>query len=126
MMPCSANWPSYLSYPSGSSTIKINDMATEQLETKTPATGPEAEALLPIGGMTCASCVRRVERALSKVEGVHQAAVNLATERATVRYDPSVANLAQLRAAVERAGYTVPTEEALLPIEGMTCASCVR
>jgi Cu+-exporting ATPase len=101
-------------------------MATEQLETKIPPAGPEAEALLPIGGMTCASCVRRVERALSKVEGVHQAAVNLATERATVTYDPTVADMAQLRAAVEHAGYTVPSEETILPIEGMTCASCVR
>src|SRR5690349_9007887 len=101
-------------------------MATEKLETKTAPTGPEAEALLPIGGMTCASCVRRVERALAKVEGVHQATVNLATERATVTYDPARVDLGQLRTAVEHAGYTVPTEEALLPIEGMTCASCVR
>src|SRR5215212_2368791 len=101
-------------------------MATEQLEQTTPTAGPETEALLPIGGMTCASCVRRVERALSKVEGVHSAGVNLATERATVKYDPTLVDLSKLRAAVEGAGYTVPSEEALLPIEGMTCASCVR
>src|SRR5438132_1221323 len=86
----------------------------------------EAEIVLPIGGMTCASCVRRVERALSKVEGVQNAAVNLATERATVKYDPSVADVAAMRTAVEHAGYSVPTEEVTLPIEGMTCASCVR
>jgi Cu+-exporting ATPase len=83
------------------------------------------ELTLPIGGMTCASCVRRVERALQKVEGVSEAGVNLATERATVKYDPSVATLDNLKAAVERAGYTVPTEQVSLPIEGMTCASCV-
>ena len=76
--------------------------------------------------MTCASCVRRVERALSKVEGVKEASVNLATERAIVRYDPSVTGVPAMRQAVEHAGYTVPTEEAILPIEGMTCASCVR
>jgi P-type Cu+ transporter len=47
------------------------------------------EARLPITGMTCASCVRRVEKALEKVDGVTRASVNLATERATVAYDPS-------------------------------------
>ena len=57
--------------------------------------------------MTCASCVRRVERALGKVEGVRSASVNLATERATVVFDPASTGLAQLTAAVERAGYGV-------------------
>jgi Cu+-exporting ATPase len=57
--------------------------------------------------MTCASCVRRVERALSRVPGVSEASVNLATEKARVVFDPSVASLEQLSAAVERAGYKV-------------------
>src|SRR3954447_24082295 len=98
-------------------------------ETEKPAvpvpgvTANTTELTLPIGGMTCASCVRRVERALQKVEGVTEAGVNLATERATVKYDPNVASIDNLKAAVERAGYTVPTEETSLPIEGMTCAS---
>jgi len=55
--------------------------------------------------MTCASCVRRVERALGKVPGVGAVAVNLATERATVDFYPGAATVAELRAAVERAGY---------------------
>ena len=76
--------------------------------------------------MSCASCVRRVERALSKVEGVHSAGVNLATERATVTYNPTKVTLSTLRTAVESVGYTMPGEEVRLPIEGMTCASCVR
>src|SRR5712691_6017938 len=63
------------------------------------------EVTLPILGMTCASCVRRVERALSKVEGVSAATVNLATEKARVVFDPSVATLERLAAAVEKAGY---------------------
>ena len=62
---------------------------------------------LPIEGMTCASCVRRVEKALLKVEGVSEASVNLATERAHVALDPSRATLEHVRAAVEKAGYTV-------------------
>ena len=57
--------------------------------------------------MTCASCVRRVEKGLAKVPGVTAASVNLATERATVAYDPATADLAALRTAVERAGYRV-------------------
>ncbi|MCA1599599.1 MAG: cation transporter, partial [Chloroflexi bacterium] len=55
--------------------------------------------------MTCASCVARVERKLGKVEGVRSAAVNLATERATVAYDPSRVKVARLIGAVEAAGY---------------------
>ncbi len=139
---------------------------------------------LPISGMTCASCVRRVEKALAKVPGVTEASVNLATEKARVDFDPQTVNLDQLRQAVEKAGYGVrpletpppspplageggqvsiplslplagegsgrgrlapttppsflgkgagglgspvaPAGELSLPIEGMTCASCVR
>jgi Cu+-exporting ATPase len=60
---------------------------------------------LPIQGMTCASCVRRVEKTLSRVEGVEKASVNLATEKAYVVLDPSVATVGRLREAVEHAGY---------------------
>jgi len=69
------------------------------------ATGGEAWQELAISGMTCASCVARVERTLGKVEGVRSAAVNLATERATVAYDPSRVKVARLIGAVEAAGY---------------------
>jgi heavy metal translocating P-type ATPase len=78
---------------------------------------------LPIEGMTCASCVARVERALKAVPGVTGAAVNLATEQATVTgeaLDPS-----RLARAVEDAGYDVPARTMDLVVEGMTCASCV-
>jgi len=93
-----------------------------------PAATPPAqrEISLPITGMTCASCVRRVERTLGKVPGVGEANVNLASERATVSYDPALVTLADLEGAVEKAGYGVRHEEITLPITGMTCASCVR
>jgi Cu+-exporting ATPase len=65
----------------------------------------EAELELAVSGMTCASCVRRVEKALSKVPGAHQATVNLATERAHVEYDPKAAAPEAFVAAVEKAGY---------------------
>jgi Cu+-exporting ATPase len=74
--------------------------------------------------MTCASCVARVEKALTKVPGVREASVNLATEAAAVEASPEV-DLGALRAAVEKAGYEVPEQALSLQIEGMTCASCV-
>jgi len=60
---------------------------------------------IPVEGMTCASCVRRVENALAKVPGVLSASVNLATERATVTFLPGQVAIADLRRAVEDAGY---------------------
>ena len=74
---------------------------------------PPAACTLEIGGMTCASCVRRVEKALARVDGVSGAEVNLATEVATVRFDPQAVGLDELAAAVARAGYTAtPRREA--------------
>ena len=64
-----------------------------------------AEIALPIAGMTCASCVNRIERFLRKTDGVADAQVNLATEIATVRYEPGVTGRAELEQAVEAAGY---------------------
>jgi Cu+-exporting ATPase len=63
------------------------------------------EVVIPIGGMTCASCSAAVERALGKLDGVESASVNLATERATVSYDPAKARLSALKGAIEKAGY---------------------
>ena len=73
--------------------------------------------ILPIGGMTCAACVRHVERALNKVEGVAVANVNLATERAVVEYLPGLASSGALKQAVADAGYEV-LEEASDTTEG--------
>ena len=70
-----------------------------------PSEPAERSAELAISGMTCASCSRRVERALGKVPGITLANVNLAAERASVTYDPATASLADMVGAVERAGY---------------------
>ena len=80
---------------------------------------------LPITGMTCASCVARNEKALRKLPGVADAAVNFATEKATISFDPEVVSADELVHAVEAAGYGVVTAQETLPILGMTCASCV-
>jgi Cu+-exporting ATPase len=86
----------------------------------------EQQLQLPVTGMTCASCVNRVEKALKKVPGVQTASVNLATEQAAVSFDPAEAAPGQLIAAVEKAGYGVITDTLDIPITGMTCASCVN
>jgi Cu+-exporting ATPase len=67
---------------------------------------------LSVRGMTCASCVSRVERALERVEGVSEATVNLATEKATVRHAASHEMAASLEEAVRKAGYDVAEEVA--------------
>ena len=79
-----------------------------------------------IGGMTCASCVARVEKALKKVPGVQQATVNLATESARVSYIPDAQMEAQLRRAVRDAGYEplAPSANDMLPVNAD--ASSVR
>jgi Cu+-exporting ATPase len=66
-----------------------------------------SEVSFPVTGMTCASCVRRIEKALNKVDGVQEASVNLATEKARVVFDSTIATFVQLTAAVARAGYGV-------------------
>jgi Cu+-exporting ATPase len=114
-----------------------------------PATTPAATARVtfPVEGMTCASCVNRIERYLNKVDGVESANVNLATETAAVTFDRARVNLPDIGRAVEAAGYDARLDRAeladsadarrievdfktprtlALDIEGMTCASCVN
>ncbi|MBS1134216.1 MAG: copper-transporting ATPase, partial [Burkholderiaceae bacterium] len=86
------------------------------------AASPE-RLVVPVQGMTCASCVAHVEKALARVAGVERVAVNLATESAAVEgraLDPQA-----LTRAVDAAGYSVPTQSLRLEIEGMSCATCV-
>ncbi|KLI99248.1 heavy metal translocating P-type ATPase [Luteimonas sp. FCS-9] len=87
-------------------------------------TSPDATIDLPIAGMTCASCVGRVEKALANVSGVARVSVNLATERAHI-VPAGPVDRAALVQAVEGVGYAVPAATRELAIDGMTCASCV-
>jgi Cu+-exporting ATPase len=64
-----------------------------------------AAVTIPIGGMTCAACAARIEKAVGKLEGVEKAAVNLATEKATVLYNPAVVRVSAIKASIEKAGY---------------------
>jgi len=81
---------------------------------------------LPVRGMTCAGCASKVKKALNAVSGVADADILLNAEKAVVRLDPTRADFAALRKAVERAGFEVPTAAKTfeLPIEGMDCGSC--
>lgn len=81
--------------------------------------------MLPVQGMTCASCVSHVEKALDEVPGVGKAVVNLATGRATVELAAGSVPVERLVEAVHNVGYKVPVETTALTITGMTCASCV-
>ena len=91
---------------------------------KALATAKPGTLTLSVEGMTCASCVGRVERALRAVPGVTEASVNLATERVEVT-TADAPDRSRLVAAIEGAGYGVPVEPVDLVIGGMTCASCV-
>jgi Cu+-exporting ATPase len=85
----------------------------------------ETEEDIKIKGMTCASCVFRIEKAVQKVEGVDGISVNLANETARVKLSDQMA-LPKVMEAIEKAGYELDTGELELSVQGMTCASCVR
>src|SRR4051812_33556872 len=123
-------------------------MRTSALTVPNPETATSIRTTFAVEGMTCASCVRRVENALTKTSGIDEVSVNLATEKATVTFDPDVLGEREIRDAVEGAGYkagriVIPaptiapplssvieiepaTTDLTFDIDGMTCASCVR
>ncbi len=86
--------------------------------------GAETIRRFAIQGMSCASCVGRVERAIENVPGVSSASVNLASERAEVTFAGEPDTPAVVK-AIEGAGYSVPETSVELAIDGMSCASCV-
>ncbi len=78
---------------------------------------------LPIEGMTCAACSTRLEKNLNKLPGV-KAAVNLASEKARIEFDPALTTPKDLVQAIRKSGFGVPDQELVLELEGMTCAAC--
>jgi P-type Cu+ transporter len=93
------------------------------------------KARLQISGMSCAACVRRVEQGLADLKGVSSAGVNVATQQATVEYDPAAVDLDQMTRKVRDLGYEVVSldtssgpalQKTAVSIGGMTCAACVR
>lgn len=90
---------------------------------KTTKSGQQ-QATLQITGMTCSACAARIEKGLSRMEGVSRANVNLALEQATVGFDPAVAGLPQIEEKIRSLGYDTLKESADFDITGMTCAAC--
>ncbi len=90
------------------------------------ATTTKQRITIPVGGMHCASCVTKVEGSLEKVSGVVDAAVNLATDEATVEFEPGTCTLDDLYQAVEAAGYEAKPVTKTFSVRGMHCASCVK
>lgn len=82
------------------------------------------EAKVPITGMTCAACANRIEKGLKKLEGVESANVNLALEKATIRYNPDKTSTHMFEKKIEDLGYGIASERVEMEIYGMTCAAC--
>src|SRR3989344_4449188 len=99
-------------------------MASVAQQDVNPSMASVTRLSLPVEGMTCASCVGRVERALKEVPGMQTATVNRSTERADITFTSLASPQAAVR-AIESAGYPVREETTELAIEDMTCASCV-
>lgn len=84
----------------------------------------DKQATLGITGMTCAACAARIEKGLSKLEGVSQANVNFALEQASVEFDPSKVDMSRLEQKIKALGYGTVKEAVDFDITGMTCAAC--
>src|SRR5215211_6074141 len=104
----------------GSNEREVREFGMETINEKEQL----ARITISVTGMTCASCVRRVERALSKKAGVIEASVNFAAEKASVVYDPTTTNPDDLIEAIRDAGYGVDVRETTFGVWGLTCASC--
>jgi Cu+-exporting ATPase len=88
------------------------------------------ETTLQVSGMTCAACAIRIEKGLGKVDGVKEANVNLALERASVQFDPEKVTISDLEKKIEKLGYGTVKEPVELQITGMTklgisCFECI-
>jgi Cu+-exporting ATPase len=100
----------------------------EKEERALPTLAKEAlkKVELPITGMSCASCVAKIEKGLSKMSGIIDAKVNFATEKATISFDPSQVHTGDFVSTIQDLGYEAGVEKVTLPIHGMSCASCVK
>jgi len=87
--------------------------------------GMRKKVSLSVSGMSCASCVARVEKGLSQMSGILEARVNFATEKVSITFDPSRVRLPDFVAAIKDLGYEAGVGKVTLPVQGMSCASCV-
>lgn len=84
--------------------------------------------IIGISGMSCAACAKRIEKAVSRLDGVLEVSVNLASEKLTVGYEKQKVSLGRIKETIERIGYGVidgrRRKTVTIPIGGMTCAAC--
>lgn len=88
------------------------------------ADGKEKEVAISVKGMHCATCTAAVKDAIDSLEGVSRSSINLATEKAVVRFDPGKVSLADIEGSVTAAGYEVAKNRMVLTVSGMHCATC--
>nr|WP_243126576.1 heavy metal translocating P-type ATPase [Clostridium sp. HBUAS56010] len=95
----------FVEYDSNQLELSAIKAAVTKIGYEVAEKSPNSKVTIPIGGMTCAACARRVEKAIGKLEGVEETSVNFATEKAVVTYDPQSVRLSAIRGAIEKAGY---------------------
>ncbi len=82
--------------------------------------------VLNIGGMSCINCARTIEKKLNKLNGIINATVNLAAEKAIIEYNPDIIAQKEIEGAIIEVGYQVIHEKAVLPVGGMSCVNCAK
>lgn len=85
----------------------------------------KSKTSIPITGMTCVNCAATIEKGLAETEGVENASVNFASEKATIEYDPGKVDLTKIKDTISELGYGIATKKSIFPVGGMTCAACV-
>ena len=83
------------------------------------------QLVLPVEGMSCASCAARIEKKVGELDGVASARVNFGASSATVDFNPDRTSPESIIQAIEKIGFNVPTVKKIFPVEGMTCPSYV-
>ncbi len=85
---------------------------------------PQQKIIIPISGMTCANCAMNIERSIRKLPGITEAAVNFASEQATVSFYSEKSDLGNILGNIRKAGFTPASVRTEFPVTGMTCANC--
>jgi len=97
-------------------------MSSKIITDKSPK---KTKARIPITGMTCTNCAATIEKGLAETEGIENASVNFASEKATIEYDPAKVDLTKIKGTISELGYGIATRKSIFPVGGMTCAACV-
>lgn len=119
----------------GGKNVKGHAHSSPSVTAEKPAAVPEPDKPgkksvksidLPIIGMSCASCAAKIEKGLSAMNGITSASVNFATGKVRIDYDPTSVRIKDFVQTIKELGYSAGVESVVLPIEGMSCASCVE